>query len=54
MKVLLEQLRKASERVRNAELFSVKFEAWKEWVHLFDKKEALEAASRDAAKEWAL
>ena len=54
MKVLLEQLQKASERVRNAELFSVRFEAWKEWTHLFDKKEALEAASRDAAKELVL
>ena len=50
----MEQLQKASERVRNAELFSVRFEAWKEWIHLFDKKEALEAASRDAAKAWAL
>ena len=54
MKVLLEQLQKVSEKVRNAELFSVRFEAWKEWVHLFYKKEDLEAASRDAAKEWVL
>ena len=54
MKVLMEQLRKASERVRNAELFSVRVKAWREWVYLFDKKEALEAASRDAAKKWAL
>ena len=55
MKVLPEQLQKASEKVRNHKSFSTKFEAWKEWVLLFDKKEALEAAtSRNAAKEWAL
>ena len=54
MEVLLKQLHEASEKVRNHKSFSTKFEAWKEWVLLFDKKEALEAASRDAAKEWAL
>ena len=51
MKVLLKQLQAANKKIHSSKSFAEEFEAWKEWVLLFDKKEFLEVVGRDAAKE---
>jgi len=50
MKVLLKQLEEANKKLDNSESFAEEFEAWKEWLKLFDKKEELEAKARGNAK----
>ena len=54
MEDILEQLIVAKAAMQAATTFGEELEAWAKWCKLWDKKEALEEASRNNAKGYQL